>query len=165
MNLMYGLILCLFSLVISCSRTESKSPFVHVNSTQPGVAAKFSGIIIQDSEVVKGIESDLYEEESKIYQMKMESLKNIIALKLMEKDSKSKGLDKNQYFEKYVYKNVSDADVDAFIKERNLPKEQITPDIRERIRTVIQAEKNAKSVETWISKEMGSNTVEVFPKT
>lgn len=162
MKYLNGFFLFLFSFLISCSRTESKSPFVHVDSTQPGVAAKFNGIIVQDSEVTKGIESDLYEEELKIYQMKLESLKSIITNKLIEKDTKSKGLDKNQYLEKYVYQNVSEADIDAFIKDRNLPKEQITKDIRERIRTVIQSEKNAKSVDNWIAKELGSNKVEVF---
>jgi len=149
-------------ILFACTRTESKPPFVHVESTQPGVAAKFSGNIIQESELIKGIESDIYEEELKIYQMKMDSLKNLIAEKIIQQDSKAKGMNKNQYLEKYVYKSVNDKDIDVFIKERNLPKEQITKDIRERIRTVIQGEKNNSSVDTWIAKQMGSNKIEIF---
>lgn len=149
---------------VSCTKSESRSPFVHVDSTQPGVAAKFNGIIVQEADVIKGIESDLYEEEQKIYLMKLESLKNIITNKLIEKDSKSKGLNRTEYLDKFVFKNASEADVDLFIKEKNLPKDQITSDIRERIKTVIQSEKNSKSLDNWISKEMGSNNVEIFFK-
>lgn len=150
--------------LVSCSRTESKSPFVHVESTQPGVAAKFESHIVQDAELVKGIESDIYEEEYKIYQMKMESLKNIVTEKIIAQDPKAKGMQKEQYLEKYIYQKVSESDIDAFIKERNLPKEQITKEIRERISTVIQTEKNSKSVENWLNKQMGSKKIEVFFK-
>jgi protein-disulfide isomerase len=151
-------------LLFACSKTESKPPFVHVDSAQPGVAAKYDGNIIQEAELTKGIESDLYEEELKIYQMKMDSLKNIIADKIMQNDPKSKGMNKNQYMEKYVFQSVTEKDIDEFIKERNLPKDQITKDIRERIRTVIQGEKNNSSIDAWIAKELKGNKIEVFFK-
>ena len=80
------------------------------------------------------------------------------------KDSKAKGLDKNQYLEKYVFQKVSEADIDTFIKERNLPKEQINKEIRERIKMVIQGEKNNTSIDAWIAKEMKGQKIEVFFK-
>lgn len=150
--------------LFSCSRTESKPPYVYVDSAQPGVAAKFNGNIIQESDLVKGLESDLFEEEMKIYQMKMDSLKNLILDKIIAENPKGKGLNKAQFLEKFVYQSVADKDIDGFIKERNLPKEQITKEIRERIRGLIQGEKNAISIDSWIAKEMGSNTIEVFFK-
>lgn len=151
-------------LIASCSKSESQTPFVFSDSNQPGVMAKFNDTIIQESDLIKGIETDIYEEEYKIYQMKMDRLKQIVSEKLIAADSKSKGLTKEQYFEKNVYESVSEKEIDSFIKDRNLPQDQITKEIRERIKTVIQGDKNAKAVDVWINKKMGSEKINVFFK-
>lgn len=148
----------------SCSQSEGQSPFLYSDTNQPGVMAKYQDIVIQEKDLIKGIETDIYEEELKIYQMKMDRLKEIIADNLIKEDGKSKGLTKEQYFEKFVYSKVSDKEIDDFIKDRNLPKDQITKEIRERIKSVIQADKNGKSVEEWINKKLGSGKVSVFFK-
>lgn len=148
----------------SCSKSEGQSPFIYGDTNQPGVMAKYEDVIIQEKDLIKGIETDIYEEELKIYQMKMDRLKEVIADNLIKNDSKSKGLTKDQYFEKYVFSKVSEGEIDSFIKDRNLPKDQITKDIRERIKSVIQGDKNGKSVEEWINKKLGKNKVNVFFK-
>jgi len=161
-NLKLIVLLTLVLATTSCSRSESKTPFVFSPSKEPGIVAKFNEIKITESEIEKGIESELYEEKMKIYQMKFDKLKEIVSLKLMGQDSKSKGMSRDQYFEKYVFEKVADKEIDAFIKERNLPKEQITPDIRERIKTIVQGEKNSGSIDRWISKQLGSESIEVY---
>lgn len=149
---------------LSCTKGETKSPFEFLPPKEPGVAAQVGDSKITDADLVKGIESDLYEVESKIYEMKFQRLKEILRDRVIQQDAKGKGMTSDQFLEKYVYKNITDKDVEAFIVDRKLPKDQITAEIKERIKSLIQAENNQKAADQWLDEQLQKTKVSVFFK-
>jgi len=155
---------CSLFFISACTKSESKSPFVFKTTTQAGNAAKIDDLNITDAELIKGIESDIYEEESKIFDMKMQRVKEILKDRLIALDTRAKGMTKEEFLQKHIYKKVEEKEIEDFIKERGLPKEQITPDIKERIRTLLQTEKDQKTADAWINSVMDKKVVEIYFK-
>lgn len=154
----------LFSLS-SCSQDANSRPnYVHKPAPQNGAAAKIGGDIVTEGELYKGIESDLYEAEMKVYEIKMSKLKGLILEKMMDKDPNKKGLSNDEYLDKYITKNVaiSKKDIEKFIEERQIPKEHINDQMRDRVQKFLEMEKKKDAVEAWIAKQTTNSPVEVY---
>lgn len=150
--------------LFSCDNGTSTPNYKFMKAPKEGVAAKVGEMEISNAELTKGIESDLYELEQKIFDTKMNRLKALILEKLMMNDPKKKGLSNDEYMDKYIAKNakVSDSDINAFIKEKNIPKEQVNPQIKERIRGYLMAEKKREAVEQWLADKTSKTGIEIF---
>ena len=150
--------------LFSCDNGTSQPSYKYMKAPKEGVAAKIGDIEITNAEVTQGIESDLFELEQKIFETKMNKLKALIIEKLMMQDPNKKGLTNDEYMDKYIAKsvNVSEADINAFVKEKNIPKEQVNPQIKERIRGYLLAEKKQAAVESWLAKKTKGTGIEVY---
>jgi protein-disulfide isomerase len=156
-------IIILFSLG-ACSESNSKPSYSFKRPEKEGIAAKTGDIVITDAELRDGIESELYEAESKVFDIKFNHLKGILLQKFMDKDPKKKGLSNDEYLEKFVAKNVgiSDKDIDHFIKEQNIPSEHINPQVKEKIKNYLVMEKKKETIDKWIAEKTNKNEVEVY---
>jgi protein-disulfide isomerase len=152
------------SVLASCSKATSKPQYKYRKSAGNGIAAQIGTVTITDKELMTGIESDLYEAEKKIFDIKFNKLNSLIIEKLIKQDPKSKGLTSDQYFEKYIaskYK-VSDKEVSAFIKEKKIPEAQINPQVKEKIVNYLSMQKKDSSVKDWIGEKTSKTGVEIF---
>lgn len=156
--------LVLLSFIIACSETNSEPNFAFKKAPKEGLAAKMGDIEITHTELLAGIETDIFEEEKKIFDIKYDKLKTIIIEKLMEADPKKKDLSTDEYLDKYIASDVkiSDKEINAFIKEKNIPQEHINPQIKERITAYLEAEKKKQSIDNWLAKKTKSTPVEVY---
>lgn len=152
------------AILFSCTNGTSTPNYKFLKAPKEGVAARVGGIEITNAELRKGIESDLYELERKIFDTKMNKLKALILEKLMAKDPKKKGLSNDEYMEKYIAKDVkiAESEIQAFVKEKKIPKEQLNPQIKERIRNFLMAEKKKEAVEQWLAKKTEDTGIEVY---
>lgn len=152
------------ALLSACSKGVSEPNFKFMKAPKEGVAAKVGDIEISNASLVKGIESDLYELDSKIFEAKMGRVKALILEKLMKNDPASKGLSNDEYMNKYIASGVKvrDSEINSFIKERNIPKNQVNPQIKERIRNFILTEKKRQAVDTWLANKTKKNPIEVY---
>lgn len=148
----------------SCTKANTKPSFVYKKSAGDGVAAKVGNVTITEAELVKGIESDIYEAEQKIFDIKFNKLKAMVIEKLMEQDPKKKGLSNDEYMDKYIAgkATVSEKAIDAFIKEKNIPASNINPQIRERIKNYLLVEEKKKMVDKWLASKTTKAPIEVF---
>jgi len=149
----------------SCSKeVESMPQYIFKKAPNKDAAAKFNNVIITKDELFKGIESDLYEAEMKVFDLKMNKFKALILEKLMTSDPRKKGLTNDQFLEKYISSkiNVSKKEMDAFIKERKIPKPSITKSLKERIKQFLIMNKKKSAVEKWTAKKLKNNKVEVY---
>ena len=82
----------------------------------------------------------------------------------MDKDSRKKGLSNDEFLEKYIAKDVkiSEKEIDAFIKDQNIPSEHINPQVREKIRSYLEMERKKEAVDNWIAEQTKKNPVEVY---
>ena len=167
-----SLLLVLTTIVtLSCHNEKSnasngpvKKAFVQVSGT-PAVVATVKGQKITKSELEKGIESDLFEARMKVYNIQREKLKGLILEKLMEADPKKKGLNNDQYLEKYILKgkgSPTEAEIQAFIKERNIPAAQVNDYTKERIRKFLGHQKKKEMIDLWLEKGQKEGLISVL---
>ena len=150
--------------LLACSKAMSGPNFVFKKSTTPGVAARINGQEVSMAELEKGIESDLFEAESRLYEIKLNKLRQIVLERLIAADPRKKDLTENEFLEKYVTKakRPSKKEINDFIKERQIPAENVTEEFRGRVEQFLMVEARRKSIEDWMGKQTLKNPVEVF---
>ncbi len=153
------------TLFYACNKEVSSRPnFIFKPAPKAGVAAKFGDVEITNKELMSGIESDVFEAEMKIHEIKMNRLRALILEKLINGDKRKKGLSNDEFLEKYIAKgkDVSDKDIDAFVKERNIPKQHMNDQMKARIKAFLSMDVKRKAVEEWMGKQTSKKPVEVY---
>lgn len=148
----------------SCSEGKSGPTFLYKKASKDGVVAKMGDIQITEKELTEGIQSDLYEAEKKIFDIKFDKLRSLLLEKIMNADPRKKGITNDQYMEKYISNGVkvTDQEIQNFVKEKNIPKAQMNKGIEERIRNYLMVEKKRVAVDKWLGAKTAKNPVEVF---
>lgn len=152
-------------LVIACNKdAQSKPNFIFKAAPSKGVVASMGGEQILEADLVKGIESDLYEAELKVYEIKNAKLQAMLLERFMNQDPDKKGLTNDEFLDKHIAKSVkvTDAQVEAFIKERQIPKDQINPEIKARIVEYLTVESKKVAVDNWIAAKTKKTPVEIY---
>lgn len=158
-------VVVLFLVLFACTqKASSKSSFIFKAAPSKGIAAKVMGQDITEAELMKGIEADVYDAESKVHEIKMNRLRALAMEKIMAKDPRKKDLTNEQYIDKFVIKGkkASQGDVEKFIKEKGIPAEQVNDDIRSRVSQYLEMELKRKAVETWMAEQLSKSPVEVY---
>lgn len=165
MNLTRISMLCLVvGFVVSCSKATSEPQYKYMKSVGNGIAAQVGDMKITEAELYKGIESDLYEAEQKIFDIKFNKLNQLLITKLIEADKNSKELTQDQYFEKYIVSSIKigEKEINDFILERKIPKEQINDDVKKKIVQFLTMQQKEKAVQTWIGTKTKATGIEIF---
>jgi protein-disulfide isomerase len=157
-------LISLFMLLTACTNGTSKPSYLFKPAGQDGLAAKVGEITITNAELNDGIESELFEAESKVFDIKFNRLKSLLLERYMNKDPRKKDMSNDEYLEKYIASTVkiSEKQIDAFIKEQNIPAEHLNPQVREKIKNYLGMEKKKEAVDGWLADQNKKNQVEVF---
>lgn len=158
------LMLAMILVSFACSEGTSKPSYLFKPAPKEGIAAKTGDIEISNAELMDGIESEIFDLESKIFETKFNKLRSILLQKMMDKDERKKGLTNDEFLEKFISKDIKVADkaIDAFIKEQNIPAEHINPQVREKIKGYLEMEKKKEAVDKWLAAQTAKNPVEVY---
>jgi len=165
MKAVNGLLLLVMILTsFACSEGTSKPSYLFKPAPKEGIAAKTGDIEISSAELMDGIESEIFELESKIFETKFNKLRSILLQKMMDKDERKKGLSNDEFLEKYISKDIkiADKEIDSFIKEQSIPAEHINPQVREKIKGYLEMEKKKQAVDKWLAAQTAKNPVEVY---
>src|SRR5690554_863239 len=154
----------LLTSVISCSKGNSSPTYLFKQAPEPRLAAKIGDTNISNKELIDGIESEIYEAEAKLFELKFYRLKSIMLQRFMDADPRKKNLSNDEFLEKYIAKNVkvTDKEIDAFIKEQNIPNEHINDQVKEKIRNYLAMERKKEAVDKWIAEQTKKTPVEVY---
>ncbi len=158
------LLIAVLGLLTACSDSMSKPTYNFKQAVKPGVAVEANGIVITNEEINKGIENDLYEAETKVFEIKFNRMKELLLEKMMDKDPKKKGLSNDEYLDKYIASSVkvTEAEINKFIKERKIPAQHINDQIKERIEGFLAIEKKKEAVDNWLSKQTKNEGISVY---
>lgn len=151
--------------IFACQKDANSKPnFIFKAAPATGVAASVGGEQILEKDLNAGIENDVYEAELKVYEIKFGKLQAMLLEKFMNQDPNKKGLTNDEFLNKFIAKDVkvTDADIEKFIKERQIPKDQINPEIKERIKQFLEVEAKKVSVDKWIAEKTKKTPVEVY---
>jgi protein-disulfide isomerase len=163
----FGMAVIAGVLFYSCSKTvESKPSFLFKSAPDQTAGVKIGGKVISQTELFAGSESDLYEAEMKVFEIKMNKMKAKVLEILMDQDPKKKGLSNDQYLEKYVTNNVkvSKKEIDAFVVERKIPKEHLNDQMKGRIQQFLAIEHKKKAIDSWLASKTKKSPIEVYFK-
>ena len=151
--------------VVSCTGEVSSRPhFIFKPAPAEGVVAQHMGQQIAAKELYQGVEQDLYEAEMAVYNIKFAKLKSHILEKLVTVEARAMGLSRDQFLNQVIAKDikVEPRDIDAFVKERNIPKEKINDALKKQVeRFLTQREKKA-AIDVWLAKKTAKNPIEVY---
>ena len=159
--------LALIVVLIACQKeASSKANFIFKPAPSQDLVASIGGEPILEKDFVKGIESDLYEAEMKVYEIKFARLQSLLLEKFMNLDPNKKDLTNDQFLDQHIAKSlkISDAEINAFIKERQIPKEQINEEIKGRIVEYLSVEAKKKAIDKWIAEKTKKTPVEIYIK-
>lgn len=160
----------LFAVMIvffACQKqADSKPNFIFKPAPSAGVAAAIGGEQILEKDLEAGIEGDVYDAEMKVFDIKFGKLQALLLEKFMNQDPNKKGISNDEFLNKYIAKDmkVTDAEIEKFIKERQIPKDQVNPEIRERIKQYMEVEAKKLAVDKWIAEKTKKTPVEVYIK-
>ncbi len=149
----------------SCSQDAASKPnFIFKPAPKDGVVAKIGETTVTEAEMLQGIESQVYDAELKLHELKMGRIRALVLKTLMEADPRKKGISNDEFLDKYIANNlkVSDKEITAFIDERKIPKENINDQIKEKVRQFLEVEKKKQAIENWIGEKTKGNPVEVY---
>lgn len=159
-------LIALFSLlmVTACSEGTSKPSYLFKPAPSEGLAAQVGDIKVTNAELQDGIESEVFEAESKVFDTKFNRLKTILLQKYMDRDPRKKGLSNDDFLNKYISQNVvvSEKEIEAFIKDQNIPAEHINPQVKEKIKNYLEMERKKEAVDKWLSEQTKKSPVEVY---
>lgn len=158
-------VLSVMIVFFSCQKeATSRANFIFKPAPSSGMAAKIGDEQVSEKELYAGIEGDIYEAEMKVYETKFGKLQSMILEKFMNQDPNKKGLSNDEFLNKYIAKDVkvTEADIEKFIKDRQIPKDQVNPEIRERIKQFLEVDLKKSAVDKWIAEKTKKTPVEVY---
>lgn len=148
----------------SCSKGTTSPTFVFKKATGDGLAAKVGDIKITKEELNNGLESELYEAELKMFDIKFNKLQGMLMEKFIKMDPKSKGMSNDEYLDKNITSNIkiSDKKIDSFIKEKKIPAQHINDDLKAKIVKYLKEGEKKNAIDAWLAKKTKDMNIEVF---
>ncbi|EQC47897.1 DsbA family protein [Bacteriovorax sp. Seq25_V] len=151
------------TILFACTNKVQSSPtFIFKPAPSKDAIAKVNGKILTEGEVLAGAESDIYEAQKKVFEIKMAKIKSYLLQSFIDTHPGKKGLTNDQFLEKFIAKDakVTDAEIQAFAKERNIP--QLNDDLKKRIEMFLLESKKREAIESWLAGQMEKSPVEVY---
>lgn len=153
---------------IACQSDVKSDPnYLYKVAPKTGLAAKVKGVEITEEDLIKDIRNEVYEEELKIYEMKKEQLRGVVLKALVDADPQKGTLSQDEFLTKFVYtkgQKPGDKEVEAFIKERQIPQQHITDQLKERVKQYLEVEWKRKAEDAWMGEKTKSDPIEVYFK-
>jgi predicted DsbA family dithiol-disulfide isomerase len=143
------------------SNLESKPNYIFKPAPKQGVVANINGKEITEDQLNKGIESELYEAEMRLYEIKKARLDTIVLENLIAADPRKGTMSNDAFLQKFIGigKSPSDKEITSFIEERKIPKEHINEQLKERIKKYLEMENKRNAVDEWISEKTKKNPI------
>ena len=152
----------------SCSKQVESSPsFIFKKSSDKSVVAVVAGEKIQERDLMRGIDAEIFDLENKVYQMKMNRLRALALEKYMTADKRKKGISNDEYMNRFIAPNVkvTKEDISKFALNRKIPKEQLNDMVRGQIKKFLEVEKKKEAVDNWLGEQTKKSPIVVyFPK-
>lgn len=141
-----------------------KAPAKAASKKENNVVAKIGKREITYSELAKGVEGEIFQAESKLYELKFNRLKALILESLINADPKKGKLSNDEFLEQVIAKDVkvSDEDINKFVAEKNIPKQHLNDQFKGRIRSFLEVELKRKAIDNWMGEKTKNTVVEVY---
>lgn len=134
-----------------------------INAASEDVVASFNGEPITYQMIEQGSEMELYEAKLKLFDIRMTSLKEMLIGRLIKLDPRSKGLDQQQFINRYIAKpiRVTDKMVSDFAKKQRIPADKLDQDLKSKVRQYLRSQNYMSQVDAWFVAQSGRHNVKI----
>lgn len=158
-------VLSIAILLTGCfSEAKSRPNLIFRPAPKKGIIANILGKDITEQEFYQGIESEIFEAEQKLYELKLDRLKAILLKELVNSAPEKKNLSNDEFLEKYISKGrkISDKEISKFAEERKIPTPELNNEVRERIRKYLDLEMKKAAVDEWMNTQTKKRPVQIY---
>jgi protein-disulfide isomerase len=150
--------------IVACTQSESVANDSGISYTKkdggsPGVIAKFDGKDITLEDLEKS-SPDIYTARLEVYKAQKAALDEYVRNQVLEGMAKKSAKSMDEFMKgemEGAKKKISDKEVEAYLKSRNIDNSKVTADLRDRVRGLLHVQK-------LVSASTRSNQVEFYLK-
>lgn len=159
------------SLVVlfACSgegKAKEKPSYVSKEGQGPaGAMLSIDGKNVSEEELMGDEKLEFIDALRKIYELRVERVGRLLLEREYGAKAKEAGQSLDEYVETKVLKgeaNISDKDYNKFVQEKKIPKEQLNPQLKERILAYMKAQKRQEQMQAQVVKLSKSHKVELY---
>jgi protein-disulfide isomerase len=130
-----------------------------------GVMASIDGKPISEEELMGEDKLEFVDALKKIYDMRLNRMGQVLLEKVYGEEAKKANVSIPEYVETKVLKGdakISDSDYNKFVLEKKIPKEQLNPQLKERILAYMKSQKRSEQINDLIVKLSKEHKVEIY---
>lgn len=144
------------------NKVQSQPSFIFKPAPSKDAIASLNGKILTEGEVLSGTESDIYEAQKKVFEIKMAKLKSYLLQSFIDSHPSKNGLSNDEFLEKFIAKDVkiTEKEIKAFADERKIP--ELNDDLKKRIEMFLLETKKRDAIEAWLNSQLAKSPVEVY---
>jgi protein-disulfide isomerase len=161
-------ILTFFSCTKTSDAKDKKPNYEFKDGTGPnGALVVINGKAYSEEELMGEDKLEFADVMKKLYDMRMERVGRLLLENAYGEKAKKENMSLDEYIEKKVLsKNIkiSDSEFNKFVEEKHIPKDQLNPQLKERIQQYMIAQKKSDELQAHIAKLSKSNKVEIYFK-
>jgi len=164
-----GASLLTVAVMVACTESaKAKINMIFKDSPKSGVVAKINGEEITEEQLIGDAQLEMMQLKKQEYDLKMNQLNKLVQERVLGAEAKKEGLaNAEEYVNKKVLKGeikISDADYQKFVKEKNIPKENINDQVKGRIYDYMKDQKKEEMIQGAVAKLTKGSPVEVYFK-
>jgi protein-disulfide isomerase len=148
------------------SKAKEKPNYVTKEGQGPaGAMASIDGKPINEEELMGDEKLEFLDAMKKIYDLRYDRVGKILLEKVYGEEAKKAGVSIEEYVDSKVLKGdapVSEREYDKFVKEKKIPKEQLNPQLKERIMSYMKAMKKQDALQNLVVKLSKEHKVELY---
>ncbi|MFW5887320.1 MAG: DsbA family protein [Bacteriovoracia bacterium] len=128
------------------------------------IVAKGDNIKVSTEELNKEIKLQIYKKQKEIYDLQFDQLKAVLLEKFINKQTDKTKLSNDKFLEKHILtkKEVSEDEVDNFIAKKNVPKQMVTSQYRQRVIEHLTIELKKNQIAKWLEKQIKQHELKVL---
>jgi len=128
------------------------------------IVARIDGVPVTIEDITHDNKQEIYEAELALYQLKRANLRRVLVERLIKLDPRSKGLDVDEFLRRFVIRpiEITDSDIDQFIKDRQIPKSRVNATLRQQIRQYLSSQDFTAQIDAWIEKQAARHQIEIY---
>lgn len=157
-------------IVVACTgqgRAKDKPKYVFKESGPAGAMISIDGKAFDQEQLMGDNKGEYAEALKRIYDLNVAGTGRLLLEVGYAEEAKKAGMSVDEYIETKVLKSdfkVSDSEYNAFVKEKNIPKEQLNPQLKERILTYMKGQKRMEQRDALVVNLSKKHKVEVYYK-
>ena len=167
--ILLGLVAVALAAVFSCtdkSSAKEKPRYVVKEGQGPaGAVASIDGKPVSEEELMGDEKLEFIDAMRKIYDLRMNRVGQVLLERIYGEEAKKANQSTMEYVETKVLKGepkVSDSEYNKFVAEKKIPKEQLNPQLKERILGYMKAQKRQEEFQKMIVDLSKKHKVEIY---